>query len=122
MGSVYDLCQPKHPYVKLAHRRIAPELASNQKRIDDVLLHDPLVALVALQELHQLLNITEYSDASSSVAILSWFTNPGDSFQLFDMGKLWRGCHVGCGFKVVGFWQVLELFIFVFQVELAHRD
>ena len=94
MDPIHYLCQPKHPYIKLAHRCIGPELASNQKRIDDVLLDDPLVAAVALQELHQLLDVPEYSDTSASVAILSWLTNPGDSIQLFDVSKFWRSCHI----------------------------
>jgi hypothetical protein len=80
------------------------------------------VAGVALQELHQQLNITEYPDPSAAVAILPWFTNPGESVQLFDVSKLWRSCHVRLGLEVVGFWQELELLIFVLQVELAHRD
>jgi len=73
----HNLGQAKDPDVKLAHRRVHPVWSSEEQRLVDILLDNPvLVRLARLQELLNCVEIGQHDYTFTSVCVLSWFADP----------------------------------------------
>jgi len=67
MHAVDNLSDSKHPDIKLSHWRVVPVRSTNQNRVMNVSLHDPLFIWLLLKELCDGLNFLEDSDSSASI-------------------------------------------------------